>query len=261
MCLRVQGAAVVGLPTALNELDNSHIHSYCREDAIMRNAATIPRLTLAVGGLGLVVAGAVTLLGRVLFLLPSLPGLPYVWHPSQELVAAAVLLGAAAVLAFGVRLESGIVGRSVVGKAALVLFGLATFAAAVLSSIPSPTLDTTDSAALYVAAAEWTQVVVVVALVAAAAEVIRASVVVGGARWGLLALGCWTACELLFARVPYVGWVVGVSGGYLQLALEIMTGLLFVLQAQSTSPLPSVSGAVDEITVDEITVDQINSVR
>jgi len=54
---------------------------------------------------------------------------------------------------------------------------------------------------------------------------------------------------------------VGVSGGYLQLALEIMTGLLFVLQAQSTSPLPSVSGTVDEITVDEITVDQINSVR
>jgi len=249
---------VIDLPTAVDELDNSHIRSHSPEDDIVRNAAMTPRLTLAVGGLGLVVAGSVTLLGRILFLLPSIPGLPYVWHPGQELVAAAVLLGAVTVLAFGVRMESGIVGRSIAGKVALVLFGLASFAAAVFSSIPSPSLDTVaDWPALYVAAAEFAQVVLVVTLIVAASEVIRTSVVVGAARWGLLTLGGWIAFELLFARVPYVGWLVGVSGGYLQLALQIATGLLFVLQAQSsTSPVPPLGGITEQTNVE-----QNNSVR
>jgi hypothetical protein len=160
-------------------------------------------------------------------------------------VAAAVFLGAVIVLAFGVRTESGIVGTSILGKVALILCGLATFAMAALSTIPAPTLDSpSDVTELYVTAGQFAPIVADLALIVASAVVIRANVVSGVARWSLPTLAIWLALELLLARVPFAGWVVAAAGVYTFLALQILAGALFVLQAQSWKRQPATASGV-----------------
>jgi len=144
------------------------------------------------GGGGLLLAGALLLVATLLeYPLLASPGDrgPTFW-PFVAAFALSLLAYAAAVfpLAFGSRGSDGIVGRSVVGKAALVAFGFLWLAMQLVYLLAHYfTAADSDFAAVNVATTVL-MVLTYLAVIVAGVSIIRARIATGFARWSLLVL-------------------------------------------------------------------------
>lgn len=152
-----------------------------------------PRTTLLLGGLGLALVGLHELLPFALNWMSASYGLESVIRSaaaqSAQLV---VLLASCIVLAFGFRHEKGIVGTSVLGRAALLLVGLALPVQALASwAVLRGAASDTGPALVFVTAL---YLLPIVAMSVAAVVVARRRVLEGFARWALIGVA---AAELL----------------------------------------------------------------
>jgi hypothetical protein len=218
------------------------------------------RLTLAWGGGGIIVATVMPLLWQAFGAFPTAGGawLNWAWEPIANTASAAVLLAAFIVLAVGVGHETGIAGPSRVGQVALIAFAVVALAVALYSFVPPDSFlspmaalptgasDGTgqeDQAAL--ARAFWVLLGVAylehAALAAASVFVVRARVLHGAARWGLVALALaniamdviWRGTLGVGPSMPMLTW-----GSIAVPLIQLITGVLFVVQARVASAAP-----------------------
>jgi hypothetical protein len=219
-----------------------------------------PRLALAWGGGGIIVAAVMPLLWQVLGVYPPAGGawLNWAWQPIAETASAVVLLAAFIVLAVGIGRETGIAGPSRVGQVALIAFAAVTLAVALYGFIPpdsflSPMATLPDAA--YDGTGQIDQQALVrafwalqgfaylghAALVVASVFVIRARMLRGAARWGLSALALanilmdvvWRGTLGLELSLPILTW------GALAIPLiQLTVGVLFVRQARVAAATP-----------------------
>ena len=160
-----------------------------------------PRTTMLLGGVGLAVVGLRELLPFVLNWMSDTSGLESVIRsgPAQGLQLI-VLLASCVVLAFGWRKETGIVGTSVLGRAALLLVGLAfpiqaLASWAVLRGAPSDT----GAALLFVTALN---LLPIAGMSVAAVAVARRRVVEGFARWVLIGVAAAELLTFVLTSIP-----------------------------------------------------------
>jgi hypothetical protein len=203
-------------------------------------AHTTSPLTLALGGAGILLASIVPFVDRALFIFPAVQDLNWFnrleQSDSQEL-SAGILVVAFALLAFGFRAERGIAGRSVIGKAALILFAAPNLLVVILDSGPMDTLPI-DHARLAVETAAYVAATYggLAGLLVAALIVLRAQVVRGVARFGLPLLALMTALPLAIGHVhsQVIGHIVfwDYSAGIVVL---LAIGVLFLVQGASAA--------------------------
>jgi hypothetical protein len=200
------------------------------------------------------------LLWQVFGVFPTAGGawLNWAWEPIANTASAAVLLAAFIVLAVGVGQETGIAGRSLVGQVALIVFAAVALAIALygfippdsflspMATLPSTAYDGTgqaDQAGL--AGAFWVLLGVAylehAALAVASVFVVRARVLHGAARWGLVALALaniamdviWRGMLGLGPSMPMLTW-----GTVAVPLIQLITGVLFVVQARAANATP-----------------------
>ena len=159
-----------------------------------------------------------------------------VWSAASALV----VLVAAIVLAVGVRGDGGIVGRSVLGRVALILFGAQGLAFAALGAfvvnplVAAVGLDDLSGALIVPFGAVI--VLFTAATIVAGVIVVRAGVIHGVARWMLLVVaGCATVLAVIqllpaiaVQWVPALLWV-----GWLPTIALLATGLSYALYGRS----------------------------
>ncbi len=196
-----------------------------------------PRITTLWGGLGIAISGAITLLASFHLVVPVLVG--YGLSLSgvvPQLISSAVLLAAAAILAFGIRGESGIVGGSVVGKVALVVFGADHLLIDLRSLLPVDL--TTDAIIVQTSASVAMDALGIAAVVIAAICVARADVLHGVARWVLVVVA---AVDVVMTGVQYapfiaIAYAFAVVNAYLvPVVLLIVLGVTYAVQGRSTA--------------------------
>ncbi len=188
------------------------------------------RITTVVGGGAITVAALIWLLASPSF------GFLFRGNPIPLAVTAVFLLAAMGVLAFGIRGETSIVGSSIVGKVALVIFGARNLVYVLLDKLPFnvavlPVMTYMSSAFT---------LFVVVALAVAAALVVRAGVLHGFARWVLLVVAiCYTiVTSLTFVPLVEVGYVLsGFDLGWWLIVPEslLVLGITYVFHGQSAT--------------------------
>jgi len=212
------------------------------------------RSSLVVGGVGIVLASLVPLWTRVSYVFPQgfdVPSVAMTWQPYLGVLSAAVLVASFAVLAFGVRGGTGVAGSSLVGKIALVLFALCTLVVNLVGFVPLPTLPEgeytglgkTDLGAVILLGIASFAVAVLgtIALAVASIVVLRAGVVHGVARWGLVVLAVVSVLSLLVNRIPVETFgVIAFWGFSAELVVQLLLGIAFVVQRQRTAPSPTV---------------------
>ena len=204
-------------------------------------AAHPSRRTLLVGGAGVALGTLVPLITLALFPV-QLPGTSwfYVFSERRSLgtLSAVILILSMVVLAVGIGGEQGIAGRSVVGRAALIVFGVASFTTAGYSSTVAMGPDTSPGLAALVGVLQFALTALwVAALIVAAVAVSSAGVVHGVARWGLLVLAAVTVLDLLASRIPSQDamqvWIWGLVA---MRAVQLVVGVLFLLQGLTAAP-------------------------
>ena len=189
------------------------------------------RLTLLVGGAALILATVIPLLGGILIAGPRpIPSwLSFSWQPLPELASVALFVIAFAILALGVGREPGIAGRSIVGKVALILFSVAQLAE-FLGMLALPPAGSKDTSTLLPVLIGSSSLLSLVALIAASIVVYRAGIILGLARWGLIALALATAAILTLSAIPNLALVDIASWAYqVPQLVQLAIGSLYVL--------------------------------
>jgi hypothetical protein len=162
-------------------------------------------LTLSLGGLALLLATVVPLIARLVFIFPqslSSSWLYFSWQPLAELLSAGAFVIAFAILAFGIRHEPGIAGASILGKVSIVLFSVASQAQILILSISIP-LGTSKNVLTIITMAVWSSNLLSLAtLIVSSIVVLRARVILGVARWGLIVLAIATVAMNVLVRIP-----------------------------------------------------------
>ncbi len=191
-----------------------------------------PRTTTVFAGVGISVAALLWLLTDPVF------GFLFLTGPIPRIGSAIILLAAMATLAFGTCGESSIVGSSIVGTVALLVFGARNLVFELLVMIPF----TGDALPVVRGVSSGLSVLFVVALAVAAASVVRASVLHGFARWILLGVVTCYAIITTLSLIPQAGEV-----GYVLLAVWqvwlavpaslLILGITYVFQGQSVAVL------------------------
>ena len=149
-------------------------------------------------------------------------------------MAAVLLLGATVVLATGIRSEQSIMGTSLLGKIALILFGARSLIVIAVAKVPFP--DSSLPAVRVLMAS--LSVLFVVAVAYAAREVVRASLLRGASRWSLVAVAGSFAIALLppLASSPQPAQFFSELGAVLMpLAILFLGIVLLVDGVRSTS--------------------------
>jgi hypothetical protein len=198
---------------------------------------TTPHFTTLWGGSGLVVAGVLSLLAIFNVAVPLARDYYFPFSSTiPQLLASIILLVSVGILALGIRGESGIAGRSVVGKTALLVFGLGHlvfYLVGLLSKNLSQNALTIES---YFDLAF--EIIVLVAGVIAAVVVLRAGVLHGFARWVLVPVAVWNAIIFGVMSTPLiqVAYVLVVwQADIVPPVLLIVLGLSYLLQGQSAA--------------------------
>ena len=190
------------------------------------------------GGAGIIVAS-------VLMASPSLlPIAPIEWYflsgwlPVLQILSTVMLAAAVFILALGVRSETGIVGSSVVGKVALIGFGVLRVLLAVLpSSFPialdADTMDLSTRTVLgYVNT--FLYALPLIAALVAGLVVVRVGVLHGVARWGLLGSAAANLMGMILLTIPVVEVMSAASLFYsASLLLMLALGIALMLSGQS----------------------------
>ena len=196
--------------------------------------ATASRTTLTWGGAALVLATLTPIVTElaVLFPLPGTSWLYSVETPFAETVSAAVLVIAFVVLAFGIRGEQGIAGRSRAGRGALVLFALTSVVSAGYVAVNMTAVGVNSAVLALVSILFWIlEIARAVALIVAAILVFRAGVVTGPARWGLPIVALALVSVMVVSRIPLPAlldvWLWGLVAIPFGL---LLTGVLFLVQ-------------------------------
>ncbi|GAB3578063.1 hypothetical protein GCM10027406_13650 [Leifsonia lichenia] len=198
------------------------------------------RRTLLVGGAGIVLGTVIPLITQALFLmqLPGTSWLSAVETPVLGTWSAVILIVAFVVLAVGIGGEPGIAGRSVVGRAALIVFGAASLATAGYSTWAALSVETSAGLVTLVGVLEVSLTALwLAALIVGSIFVVRAGVVRGVARWGLAVLAALTVLDLLASRIPLPAAVGVWIWGFVALrAVQLLIGVLFIVQALAVAP-------------------------
>ena len=191
------------------------------------------RLTLSWGGSGIVLATLVPLVAETVGRFPvpyDFSWLNQFGNPFITQLSAAVLAVAITILAVGIGKESGIVGASIIGKLSLILFAIAGLAQSVIAPATLAPLGTSPNVlALLAVGFESSWVLGLAALIVASIVVLRAGVIRGVARWGLIVLAIATAVTTAVGLVPTVGAGEIASWGYhVELLLQLAIGVLYL---------------------------------
>ena len=191
------------------------------------------RLTLSVGGSGIVLATLVPLVAETIVYFPvpyDLSWLNQFGHLLFAQLSAGVLLIALIILAVGIGKGSGIAGASIIGKLSLILF---PGAGLVLSVIEPPNgfpLGTSRTVLELWAVGTWSIFLLGLAsLIVASIVVFRAGVIRGVARWGLMVLAIETAATTATILVHSAKAAeVGHWGHSVGLVLQLAVGLVYL---------------------------------
>jgi hypothetical protein len=194
-----------------------------------------PRSTTLWAGSGVVIVGALALFSALRVVLPLTQqiSVPLFGHVAT-IVSALVLLAAMGILAFGVRGESGIVGRSAIGKGALLAFGIGALLLTFLDLVPVD--QRSPGLAVVITLVVSAQVLCVGAAVVASIVIARAGILRGFARWAFVIVA---ASYLVLTGLSFVPMIeVAYALAALQTALLrpaslILLGLAYVLQGRS----------------------------
>lgn len=117
------------------------------------------------------------------------------------LVSALAHAAAMVPVAFGRRGSDGAVGRSALGKAALLSFGLAFLINQVAYFVVAYTLPPQDDYSVFVSVQTVLGVIQFIGLLVGAIVIVRAGVATGAARWSLLALAIVSIAIQVIARL------------------------------------------------------------
>ncbi|MCI0158936.1 hypothetical protein KNO15_19715 [Leifsonia shinshuensis] len=194
-----------------------------------------PALTLTWGGVGLAFAAVFPLLSNAAFVLPWIDiSWIYANPPVAQGVPAIALIAACIVLAVGVRGEPGIAGTSLLGKLALILFGVTHTLSAGYFVWPAPGAGAPLPMLVIWSSLVWAiDLLSLVALAVAAIVVFRAGVLRGPARWGLPAFAVAMVVALLVSTLPVVVLVpVWVGALIASQAIQLATGVLYIVEGQ-----------------------------
>jgi hypothetical protein len=202
------------------------------------NRLSRSRLTLTLGGVGIILATIVPVVSEIIFIFPLSDGaswLYFLWRPVYPALAAALLVVAFIVLAFGVGRESGIAGRSIIGRVALILFPTARLVAALINTGSMPELGAPNSQIVLLTVEMWgCQLVFLAGLIVAAVMVAKAGIARGLGRWGLVALAVVEVVAttmdrfVLRALEPVAFWLLPVA-----LVIQLAIGVVFLVSAQT----------------------------
>ncbi|MBO1740170.1 hypothetical protein [Leifsonia sp. TF02-11] len=196
------------------------------------------RWTLTWGGAAVALATVFPLLSSAGFVFPSIDvSWMYSAQPVLGGISAVLLIAGFIVLAVGLGGETGIAGSSVVGKSALILFGVTHVASTGYLPVSAPGIGAGREVLAVWATLIWGLVLLsLVALAVAAVVVFRAGVVRGLARWSLAALGVTTVLALLASQVPSLDFItIWIDALILSQVLQLATGVLFIVEGQRAS--------------------------
>lgn len=213
-----------------------------------RSSGRGPGLTLMFGGSGIVLGSLEPLWSRLILIVPPEESswLSTTWPPELlETLSAAVLSIGFVILAIGIGREPGIAGSSILGRASLIVFAVCSFVPSLFAFAPMRALSAIDYAveplartsSLTVTDAVETSLTVVglAALVVASILVVRASVLHGVARWGLLVLAAVCVVTLIAQRTPIQATVmieIARWGLISTPVIQLVLGALYIAQGQ-----------------------------
>ncbi len=192
-----------------------------------------PTLTLTWGGAGLAFAAVFPLLSNAALLFPFIDiSWMYANYSVVGGLSAIALIAACIVLAVGLRGETGIAGTSLLGKLALILFGVTHTLSAGYFAWPAPGAGTPPPILVVWSSLVWgIDVLSMVALAVAAIVVFRAGVLRGLAHWGLLAYAVTTVVALVVSTLPVLVLVPVWLGALIaSQAILLGTGVLYVVE-------------------------------
>jgi hypothetical protein len=191
------------------------------------------RRTLTFGGAALVLASIGPLVSLLVFVFPP-PGESWLYAFAQPIFAqacTAILVVATVILAVGLPGEDGIVRSSVIGRVALIAYGVVNLASALLNgSLP------TDPGSLWVLPIVNSSLsaVAFIALVVAAAAVVRAGVVRGAGRWGLVAVAIASFVQLATIQTSIgPSDTIMISAVFAGCVIQLATGVLYIVAGRT----------------------------
>lgn len=215
------------------------IHPPARQSVRMGDAddtiGRVPALTLTWGGGALAFASLFPLLSNVGYLLPSVDlSWVYANHPVVGALSAIALIAGCIVLAAGLRGEPGIAGASIVGRVALIVFGLSHTLSTGYFAWRAPGSDADAALLVLWSVLIWgSTLLALAALGVAAIVVLRAGVIRGAARWALPALAVLTVVALLASMIPSLAFIPVWMGALIASEVaQLATGVLFVVEGQ-----------------------------
>jgi hypothetical protein len=195
----------------------------------------VPTLTLTWGGSGLAFAALFPLLSNAAFLVPAVDvSWVYANHSVVGGLSALALIAACIVLAVGLGGESGIAGRSVLGRIALIVFGLTHILSTGYFSWPAPGAGAPPALlVVWSSLVWWLDLLSLAALAVAALAVVHAGVLRGLTRWGVPAFAVATVVSLVVSTIPVIALIPVWMGALIaSQAIQLATGVLFVVEGQ-----------------------------
>jgi hypothetical protein len=216
---------------------SSSVTADTKDDAMNTSTLNRPHLTTLWGGGGIVIAALLSLLATFRVAVPLAHDYSFQFRGAiPQLLSSIVLAVAIGILALGIRAEAGIVRRSVVGKIALIVFGLRDVVIALVGMLSRNLSQNALAIESYFDLAF--EVIVVVAGVVAAVVIVRADVLDGFARWVLVPVAVWNAIIIGVMLIPvievayyFVAWPTEI----VRPALFIALGAAYLLEGQSAA--------------------------
>lgn len=198
----------------------------------MSSSSTL-RLTLFLGGLGIVLATLVPLMVEIIGVFPvpyDLSWLNQFGNVRFAQLVEGVLLVAFIILAVGTGQGSGIAGASTIGKVSLIVFAIAGFALSVIAPATLAPLGTSPTVLALLGLGFWSSgALSLSALIVASIVVFRAGVIRGVVRWWLLILAVETATTTAVGFVPSVKAAeIGYWGQALGALLQLSLGVVYL---------------------------------
>lgn len=183
-------------------------------------------------GIVLVVVGFLELLASLQIGIPIQPGYTFLFAgDAPAWLGSLLLLACGSVLALGVRRESGIGGRSVFARAALIAFGARDLIGQLHGLLPVG-LDP-QSVSRQILLSFAVSAVLVAATVAAPIVVLRTHVVHGPVRWALVPLAIVDLLITSSMFIPGVGLVLlAARADVLRAAALLAAGCVFALHGR-----------------------------